>query len=61
MNCAENVAVTLKNVAFVSGGPFDLRSFNVIPEEHVITLDQREARMLDGRVFFPQGEVQQLC
>ena len=52
MHCAEDVAVTLRNVAFVPGVPFDLCSFNVIQEEHVITLDHEGAHMLDGRVFF---------
>ena len=52
MYCAEDVAVTLRNVTFVPGVPFDLCSFNVIQEKHVTTLDHKGAYMLDGRVFF---------
>ena len=52
IHCAEDVAVTLTNVAFVPGVPFDLFSLNVIQEERVLTLDHNGAHMLDGRVFF---------
>ena len=43
--------MTLRNVSFVPGVPFDLCSFNVIQEEHVITLDHKGAHMLDEGVF----------
>ena len=52
MHCAEDVAVTLTNVAYVPGVSFDLCSFNVIQEEHVITLDHNGVHMLNGCVFF---------
>ena len=52
MHCFEDVAATLRNVAFLPGVPFDLCSFNVAQEEQVITLDHEGAHMLDGRVFF---------
>ena len=56
MHCAEDVAVTLRNVSYVPGVPFDL-SFNVIQEEQVITLDHNGAHMLNGRVFFRKGKI----
>ena len=52
MHCAEDVATTLRKVAFVPEVLFDLCSFNVIQEEHVINLDHEGAYMLDGRVVF---------
>lgn len=56
MHCAEDVALTLRNVAFVAGDPFDLCSLNVIQKEHVIALDHKGAHMLDGRVFLRRDE-----
>ena len=52
MHCDEDVKVALGDVAFVPGVPFDSCSFNVIQEEHVITLDHAGAHMLDWRVLF---------
>ena len=56
MHCAENVAVTLRTVAFVPGAYLDLCLLNVIQEEHVITLDHEGTHMLNGRVFFRKGK-----
>ena len=56
MHCEEDVDVTLRDVAFVPGVPFDLCSFNVIQEEHVITLDRTGVYMLDVRVLFCKGK-----
>ena len=44
--------MTPRYVAFVPGVPFDVCSFNVIQENHVITLDHAGAHTLDGRVLF---------
>ena len=44
VHCAEDVVVTLRNVAFVPGVPFDLYSFNMIQQEHAITLDPTKGR-----------------
>ena len=55
MHCDEDVKVTLRDVAFVPGVPFDLCSFNVIQEDHVITLDPTEVHMLDGDMLFRTG------
>ena len=52
MHCDEDVNVTLRDVPFVPGIPFDLCSFSVIHEENVITLDHAGAPILDGRVLF---------
>ena len=52
MHCEEDVDVTLRDVAFVPGVPFDLCSCNVIQEEHVVTLDRTGAHTVDGRVLF---------
>ena len=52
MHCAENVEVTLRNVAFMPGVPFDLCSFPIIKEEHILTLDSTGTHILDGRVLF---------
>ena len=52
MHCDKDVNVTLRDVAFVPGVPFDLCSFNAIQEEHVITLGHAGAHVLDGRVLF---------
>ena len=60
MHCDEDVEVTLRDVAFVPGVLFDLCSFNVIQEEHLISLDRTEIHMVDGRVIFRQGNVRQL-
>ena len=60
MHCDEDVEVTLGDVAFVPGVPFDLCSFNVIQEGHRISLDRTEIHMVDGRVIFRQGNVRQL-
>ena len=54
--CKEDVDVTLRDVAFVPGVLFDLCSFNVVQEEHVITPDRTGAHMLDGRVLFRKGK-----
>ena len=51
-HCDEDVKVTPRYVAFVPGVPFDVCSFNVIQENHVITLDHAGAHTLDGRVLF---------
>ena len=51
MQRAEDVAVTVRNVAFVAGMLFDLSSFNIIRVENVIALDHEGAQMLDGRVL----------
>ena len=48
--------MTLRDVAFVPGVLFDLCSFNVVQEEHVITPDRTGAHMLDGRVLFRKGK-----
>ena len=52
MHCDEDVNVTLRDVAFVPGVPFDLCSFNVIEEDQFITLDNAGTHMLDGRMLF---------
>lgn len=57
MHCAEDVAVTLRNVAFVLRVPLDLCSF-IIQDEHVTTLDHEVAHKLDGCVYFRQGKVE---
>ena len=57
-HCAEDVAVTLRDVAYGPGVPFDLCSSNVIQEEHVINLDHNGAHMLNGRVFFRKEKFQ---
>ena len=49
--------MTLRDVAFVPGVLFDLCSFNVVQEEHVITPDRTGAHMLDGHVLFRKGKV----
>ena len=51
VHCDEDLEVTLRDVTYVPRVPFDLCSFNVIHEEHVITVDYAGAHMLDGRVF----------
>ena len=51
MHCAEDVKLTLRDVAFVPGVPFDLCSFNVIQERHVMAPDSTGAHMLDGLVL----------
>ena len=55
MHCDEDVKVTLRDLTFVPGAPFDLRSFNVIKEEQVSTLDHTGAHILDGCVLFRRG------
>ena len=54
IHCAEDAGVTLRNVAFVPGVPFDLCLFNVIKEDNVITHGHTGAHMLDGVVCFRQ-------
>ena len=51
MHCVKDVSMPLRNVALVPGIPFDLCSFNVIQEEHVIALDREGAHMLNDACF----------
>lgn len=51
MHCAEDVEVTVRNVSLVQGS-VGLCSFNIIQENHVITLDSTDAHVLDGRIRF---------
>ena len=62
MHCAEDVAVTSRNVPFVPGMPFDLCSaFNVIQAEHAISYPRsRRGEHARWTRVFPQGEIRKL-
>ena len=52
--------MSLSNVAFVTGVPFDLCSFYVIQEEHAITLRSRRGPHARWTRIFPRGEIRKL-
>lgn len=58
MHGAEDVAVTLRNATFVPGVPSNLCSFDVIQEEHAITLENEGAHTFDGPLFCERRNVE---
>lgn len=53
--CAEDVPVTLADIAIVSGIPYTIRSVNVVQEQHTIILNKAGASMLGGTIQLTKG------
>ena len=53
MHCeGEDIVITLRDIAYVPGFPFDLCSLNVVMDNYRFWCDRKGAHMLDGRFVF---------
>ena len=48
----ENIVITLRDIAYVPGLPFDLCSLKVSMDNHRFWCDREGALLLDGRLVF---------
>ena len=55
-HCQEDIAITLRDVAYIPRLSVELIYFNVIQEFNTITLDRNGAHMLNGRVTFTKSK-----
>ena len=55
-HCKKDIAVTLRDVAYIPRLSVELIFFNVIQEFNTIILDRNGAHMLNGRVTFTKSK-----